>query len=85
MTSKKNPQDRFREFAAGVPPLPTSLMATALAPTTQAARLAARLMVGDLASDESRIVRIATNLDRLVELNQEQTASSGRQRRGSVK
>jgi hypothetical protein len=84
MTLKKTPQDRFREFAVGVPALPTSLMATAHAPTSQAARQVARLMVGDLSSDESRIVRIATNLDRLVELNQGQT-SSGKQRRGSNK
>jgi hypothetical protein len=85
MTSKKNPQDRFREFAAGVPALPTSLMATAHAPTSQAARKVARLMVGDLSSDEGRIARIATNLDRLVELNQGQTSSSVKQRRGSDK
>ena len=85
MTSKKNPQDRFREFAAGMPAMPTSLMATAHAPSSPAARQAARLMVGDLASDEGRIVRIASNLDRLVELNQGQTSSSGKQRRGSNK
>lgn len=85
MASKKSPQERFREFAAGVPPLPTSLMASAHSPTTSpAARTAARLMVGDLRSDEGRIVRIATNLDRLVQLNQSQT-SSGKQRRGSGK
>jgi hypothetical protein len=85
MTLKKSPQDRFREFAAGVPALPTSLMATAHAPTSPAARQAARLMVGDLSSDEGRIVRIATNLDRLVELNQGQATSAGKQRRGSGK
>ena len=85
MRSKKNPQDRFREFAAGMPALPTSLMATAHAPTSQAARQAARFMIGDLSSDEGRIVRIATNLDRLVELNQGQAESSGKQRRGSDK
>lgn len=83
MASKKSPQDRFREFAAGVPVSPTSLMATAQAPASPAATQAARLMVGDLSSDEGRVGRIATSLDRLVELNQ--AMSPAKQRRGSGK
>lgn len=82
MASKKNPQERFREFAAHVPPLPTSLLATASAPlpASPATRRAAKLMVGDLASEDGRVDRIAANLERLIELNQRQTA---KQRRGS--
>jgi hypothetical protein len=82
MASKKTPQDRFREFAAKVPRLPTSLLATAHAPTSPAAQRAARLMVGDLSSDDGRIDRIAANLDRLVELNRRE-ASSSMLRRGA--
>ncbi|MBP6840026.1 MAG: hypothetical protein KBG28_13120 [Kofleriaceae bacterium] len=85
MTSKKTPQERFREFAAAMPALPTSLMATAHLPSSPAARRAARLMVGDLSSDEGRVARIATSLDRLVQLNQRQATSTGKQRRGSSK
>ena len=82
MPSKKNPAERFREFAAKVSPPPTSLLACAHVPAISAeARQTARLMLGDLGTDAGRIDRIAASLDRLVQLNE--TATSGKQRRGS--
>jgi len=84
MPSKKTPAERFREFAAKVPPPPTSLLATAHPPTVSPeARRAAELMVGGLDADNERIVRIAANLDRLVQLSKRQSSSPGRRRRGS--
>ena len=85
MPSKKTPAERFREFAATVPPLPTSLLATGHTPTSAQARRAAQLMVGGLEADKGRVDRIAASLDRLVELNQDQASTSGKQRRGSRK
>jgi hypothetical protein len=83
MPSKKTAADRFLEFAATVPPMPTSLLASAHSPVTSAeARRAARLMVGGLASDEGRIARIARNLDKLVEIKRARSAPPGSQRRG---
>jgi hypothetical protein len=84
MTTKKTPTDRFRELAARVPPPPTSLLATAHMPAVSPeARKAAQLMVGGLDANNERIIRIAANLDRLVELNKKQASIRGRRRRGS--
>jgi hypothetical protein len=84
MASKKTAADRFLEFAATVPPMPTSLLASARPPAISAtAHRAARLMAGGLAADEGRIVRIAQNLDRLVEIKRAKSAPSGNQRRGA--
>ena len=82
MPSKKNPVERFRDFAAAVSPPPTSLLATAhVPPVSSEAQRAAQLMVGDLAADAGRVNRIAASLDRLVQLNE--ATGSGKQRRGS--
>jgi hypothetical protein len=84
MPSKKTPADRFREFAATVPPLPTSLLATAHVPAVSPeARRAAQLMVGGLGADNDRIVRIAASLDRLVQQSRARSASTGKRRRAS--
>lgn len=87
MTSKKTPADRFREFAATVPPFPTSLLAAAHAPAVSPeARQVAQLMVGGLEADDDRVTRIAANLDRLVLLSKAPMARSsraGKRRRAS--
>lgn len=86
MPSKKTPADRFRELAATVPPLPTSLLATAHVPAVSPeARRAAPLMVGGLEADNDSIIRVAANLDRLVQTSKAQPSSARTQRRGSRK
>lgn len=69
-SSKKTKRDAFLAFAEGLPSLPTSVMATAVAPRAPSAavRRAAELMVG--AVDGSRVASVAAHLDELVQLDQ---------------
>ena len=78
--SKKSKHDAFLAFAEGLPPLPTSVMATAVPPRvlSPAVRHAAELMVG--AVDSGRVASVAANLDRLVQLGQ---AASRKRRAGT--
>lgn len=70
MPSSKKSKHDFVAFVQGLPPLTTSVMATAIPPRVPSptVRRAAELMVG--AVDGSRVARVAAHLDQLVQLNQ---------------
>jgi hypothetical protein len=80
-TAKKPREDVFERMARKVGPLPTSFLAGAPSQPSRAAVRVAQGLVGGLSgqvSDALRVERVATAIDRLVELDR--ATSSGHRR-----
>lgn len=80
-TARKSKSDAFERMAREAGPLPTSFLAGAPSQPSQVAVRVAQGLVGGLSgqlNDTLRVERIATALDRLVELDR--ATSSGHRR-----